>query len=194
MKLITTAAILSLISVAHASAISTTLDIGTLGIGLDVNYKITKMFDLTLNYNSLYFSAPLSPFEKDEVSTGLNMDSMGIMLDIRPFEYNNIMFNVGAYYLEGGINIHGKGGRYSDLQFNNRMDMDLQLQPLAGYIGLGYTSDVTNVFYFMGRAGILITQTVVTTTSNIAGKYSYEAPEKNSVILPAITMGVGYSF
>lgn len=166
---------------AVAGDVGVNVKAGTLGLGLELDYKISDAFNVRLQSNSYTYD---DEFEEDGIDYEgeVKLSTTGLLIDWRPFE--------GTFRLTGGVyaNNNELTGRtnsvgnetydigdslYSSSSTDPlQVDMDVTLgDSTAGYLGMGWgSSPSNNGWMFSVELGVLLSgePTVELTASGTA--------------------------
>jgi hypothetical protein len=152
---------------ASASDIGFSIKAGTLGLGMELDYKINELFNVRLQTNSYTYD---DEFEEDGIDYEgeINFSSTGILVDWRPFE-GSFKLTGGVYAnnneLSGNTNSIGDetyeigGALYSTSSSDPlQVSIDAALgNSTAGYLGLGWgNSPSNNGWMFSVELGVLL--------------------------------------
>lgn len=139
------------------SGVFTTLQVGTLGPGLNIGYQFNPMFDIRANVNGLKYNR--SQTVNDVKYDGsLRMLTAGVLLDYYPFE-NGFRMTAGGYY--NGNKITGNGSYTKDVYGLDPNDYgytkaSVDYKKFAPYVGFGYqTNSPDSNWLFTADIGVL---------------------------------------
>lgn len=153
-------------SSALAGDISLSVKAGTLGLGLELDYKISDAFNIRLQSNGYSYD---DEFEEDGIDYDgeIELASTGLLLDWRPFK--------GSFRLTGGVyannnELTGRTDNDGDESYTIgntlysttstdplKINMDVTLgNSTAGYLGMGWgSSSVNSDWMFSLELGVL---------------------------------------
>lgn len=192
------------------------MNVGTLGVGIDVSHQIYKDY-LGLRFNANYFH-----YNSDVQGNpyAINMNTYGLLLDYTPFE-NNFRVSGGLYYNNNSLTMQSastlslNGQTYNSNQFGN-LSGGVSFTPISPYIGIGYGSKSAYTqdrkgFYFSGDIGILYSQPTLTINATCTAASGVDCASFNNNLnaerqnaqnslnsygqfYPVINLGFGYRF
>jgi len=137
--------------------IFTTVQVGSLGPGLNIGYKFNPYFDVRANVNGLKYSRDV---EVNDVKYNgdLKLLTAGLLADYYPFA-NGFRFTAGAYY--NGNKLSGNGYSTKDYYGIDPNDYgyetaSVEYKKFAPYVGFGYqTNDDDSNWIFTADVGIM---------------------------------------
>jgi hypothetical protein len=150
---------------ANANNIGVSLKAGTLGLGLEADYKINKNFNVRLQANSYSYS---DEFEEDGIDYDgeIDLSTAGLIIDWRPFKST---FRVSAGLYNNGNKLFGRGiddGNQS-YDIGNAEYRSVASDPLiieanvdlgknmAGYLGLGWGNAAPSGWMYSFEVGVI---------------------------------------
>lgn len=143
--------------------------VGTLGPGVELDFRLNESWNIRLQANSYNFS---DTFEEDDIEyTGeIDLSSYGALIDWRPFS--------GAFRLTGGVfsNSNELSGtaisrgneifEIGDIEYQGSENDPLTLNTsvklgssTAGYVGLGWENSTPSGWLFSFEVGVLLSGT-----------------------------------
>lgn len=137
--------------------IFTTVQVGTLGPGLNIGYKFNPYFDIRANVNGLKYSRDV---EVNDVKydADLKLLTAGLLADYYPFA-NGFRLTAGAYY--NGNKLSGNGHSTKDYYGIDPNDYgyeraSVEYKKFAPYVGFGYqTNDDDSNWIFTADLGVM---------------------------------------
>lgn len=139
------------------SGVFTTVQVGTLGPGLNLGYQVNPYFDLRANVNGLQYDR--SQTVNDVKYDGsLRLLTAGLLLDYYPFA-NGFRMTAGAYY--NGNKLNGTGHYTQDVYGVDPNDYgytkaSVDYKKIAPYVGFGYqTNNPDSNWLFTADIGVL---------------------------------------
>lgn len=137
--------------------IFTTVQVGSLGPGLNIGYKFNPYFDVRANVNGLKYSRDV---EVNDVKYDgdLKLLTAGLLADYYPFA-NGFRFTAGAYY--NGNKLSGNGYSTKDYYGIDPNDYgyetaSVEYKKFAPYVGFGYqTNDDDSNWIFTADVGVM---------------------------------------
>ena len=160
---------------------STSLKIGTLGLGLELSIPLYKQMKLRASLNGLRLNTSI---DKEQITYKGDLDLLvgGILLDYYPSESSDFYLSLGAYYSNNQAkgtaspsnnNYEVGDNVYTQAQLGT-LDASLHFQDFAPYLGFGYASMKEKGWGFSMDMGLMY-----------HGKSSVNLSLKNSSLLGA---------
>lgn len=149
---------LSVSAVTHAadSSFFSTVQVGTLGPGLNIGYQFNPYFDVRANVNGLKYSRDI---EVNDVKydADLKLLTAGLLADYYPFA-NGFRLTAGAYY--NGNKLSGNGKSTKDFYGIDPNDYGYQsasveYKKFAPYVGFGYQTNDDSNWIFTADLGVM---------------------------------------
>ena len=139
------------------------LKAGTLGVGVDIGKKITGTTAVRLNVNGLGYSGKES-IEGVDYDADLTLFTAGALLDYYPSMDSSFRVTAGAYY--NGNEVSGTatltpgktitiGDNTYDSATIGSADMKMDFDPIAPYVGIGWSSYTDSGWSFVLDVGIM---------------------------------------
>jgi hypothetical protein len=126
---------------------TTSLQVGTLGVGIDVSTPINKDVSLRFNINGLKYSS-IEEVNAINYDGDLSLFSVGVLVDYYPYE-SNFKFTGGLYYNNNSFVGTATPTTIQTISINNvqydldqvqYLDTELSLNKIAPYVGIGWSS------------------------------------------------------
>jgi len=159
--------ILLSINMAYAENIGVSAKAGTLGLGLEADYKINEDFNIRFQANAYNYE---DDFEEDGIDYDgeIDLSAAGIILDWRPFQST---FRISAGLYNNGNKLVGKatdiGNEIYDIGDEEYrsvigdplvIDANIELgKGTAGYLGVGWGNAEPSGWMFSFELGVLFT-------------------------------------
>lgn len=149
---------LAFVSSAHAadSSFFSTVQVGTLGPGLNIGYQFNPYLDVRANVNGLKYSRDV---EVNDVKydADLKLLTAGLLADYYPFA-NGFRLTAGAYY--NGNKLSGNGHSTKDYYGIDPNDYGYQsasveYKKFAPYVGFGYQTNDDSNWIFTADLGVM---------------------------------------
>lgn len=144
---------------AHSSEnnFSASTQIGTLGIGGNLGYKIHDNFDVRININGLKYQKDVDV--NDLTYKGdIKLFNVGLLGDYYPFD-NSFRLTFGAYYNQNKVSGYGyySGDSFHGLNPNDfgKEYAEVSYNKFSPYLGIGYQSNDDSNWFFMADLGVL---------------------------------------
>lgn len=141
----------------YDSSFFTTLQVGTLGPGLNIGYQFSPYFDLRANVNGLKYSRD-ETINDVKYDADLKLLTAGLLADYYPFQ-NGFRLTAGAYY--NGNKLSGTGHATKDYYGIDINDYgyekaSVDYKKFAPYVGFGYqTNDESSNWMFTADLGVM---------------------------------------
>ena len=156
-----------LISNSHAENFGLSAKAGTLGLGLELDYKINEDFNFRFRVNRFTYD---DDFEEDDIvySGDIDLSTFGVLVDWRPFKST---FRLTAGLFSNGNELSAiatdNGGEVyeiGDTEYRSAssdpfaLNANIKLgKGTAGYLGLGWGNAVSSGWMFSFELGVLFT-------------------------------------
>ncbi len=188
LSLVLSAAILitaSSVAKANTNPIGVSAKVGTLGLGVELDYAINEKFNVRLQANGYSYD---DDFEEDDISyTGeIDLSSTGVLVDWRPFDgtfrvtaglYNNaneltaIATQVGNQSYEIG-DVDYRSAANDPLILDAKAELG---KSSAGYLGIGWGNTAPSGWMFSFELGVLLSgspEVSLSATGSAIGSYN----------------------
>lgn len=149
---------LSVSAVTHAadSSFFSTVQVGTLGPGLNIGYQFNPYFDVRANVNGLKYSRDI---EVNDVKydADLKLLTAGLLADYYPFA-NGFRLTAGAYYNGNKLSGNGKSTKdYYGIDPNDYgyQSASVEYKKFAPYVGFGYQTNDDSNWIFTADLGVM---------------------------------------
>lgn len=149
-------------SVSNSSPFAIGPKVGTLGVGLEGSFSLSKEFKLRLGVNGLRYNKKLSD-DGIDWSGKLNLFTVGAMVDYHPFQ-NGFRVSTGIMYNRNNLsisatptnNVNINGTVYTPAQIGT-MKGKLDFRKVSPYLGFGYDGALTSngALSFNAEIGVL---------------------------------------
>lgn len=195
---------------------STGINVGTLGVGINVAYKFNNFFKVRGIGNYLQLNKKINA-DDFNIDGKLRLFTAGLLGDFHFFE-NGFRMTGGVVYNGNRANINAKASRsftihgrtYTPQQIGD-VNGSLDFRHIAPYIGVGYDSGHTEKsgFSFTADVGVLFQGKVRGTVNSITGLSANDPQAINDVkdeiveeankralvkMYPVVSLGVNYRF